>query len=508
MEIGNGVKELPNNVFATGNKLISLTIGSAVLSINSNAFSSKPIKTIWLTNTPPEGYTQANGKVNYVANELYKYLSKTTVYPFLSSLFEVNGVKYVPVSPSDRTCDAIDCTYDKSVEKINIGKTVTFKGVEMAVKGVKHYTCYKNSYINGATLSFEGDLGDYAFSNCTALTTATLGSKITSIGKDAFYNCSSLQEITIPNAVKSLGEYAFYGCSGMTSAKIGNGITAINKSTVSGCSALKDIQIGTGVMTIDTYSFSRCSSLPMIEIPKNVTDIKDYVFQSCSQLKNVNIADREEVLNLGSNDSSPLFAHCPLEEVYIGGNISYSTGSNKGYSPFYRNTSLQTVTITDKETEISPNEFYGCTSLKNVSIGDGVTTIGNWAFSGCSSLENFSYGSMVNSIGQEAFSDCTAMTKLVSHAATPPVCGSQALDDINKWACTLSVPKGATASYQAADQWKEFFFINDELEIATLLGDANGDGVVNVTDIVSVVNIILSDPVAARELLGDDEEDE
>ncbi|MBQ8706018.1 MAG: hypothetical protein IJ548_06970 [Paludibacteraceae bacterium] len=37
--------------------------------------------------------------------------------------------------------------------------------------------------------------------------------------------------------------------------------------------------------------------------------------------------------------------------------------------------------------------------------------------------------------------------------------------------------------------------------------DTNGDGVVNVTDIVSVVNIILSDPVAARELLGDDEDE-
>ena len=41
-----------------------------------------------------------------------------------------------------------------------------------------------------------------------------------------------------------------------------------------------------------------------------------------------------------------------------------------------------------------------------------------------------------------------------------------------------------------------------------IAADVNGDGVVNVTDIVSVVNIILSDPVAARELLGDDEEDE
>ncbi|MBP3286479.1 MAG: hypothetical protein J6M15_06030 [Prevotella sp.] len=32
-------------------------------------------------------------------------------------------------------------------------------------------------------------------------------------------------------------------------------------------------------------------------------------------------------------------------------------------------------------------------------------------------------------------------------------------------------------------------------------GDADGDGKVNVTDIVSVVNIILSDPVTARESL-------
>ncbi len=39
-----------------------------------------------------------------------------------------------------------------------------------------------------------------------------------------------------------------------------------------------------------------------------------------------------------------------------------------------------------------------------------------------------------------------------------------------------------------------------------IAADVNGDGVVNVTDIVSVVNIILSDPVAARELLGDDYE--
>ena len=99
--------------------------------------------------------------------------------------------------------------------------------------------------------------------------------------------------------------------------------------------------------------------------------------------------------------------------------------------------------------------------MKNVRIGDGVTTIGNWAFSGCSSLDYFAFGSSVETIGQEAFSDCTAMTNLISHADTPPVCGSQALEDINIWTCKLEVPAGNTAAYAAADQWKEFLFVSE-----------------------------------------------
>ena len=150
-----------------------------------------------------------------------------------------------------------------------------------------------------------------------------------------------------------------------------------------------------------------------------------------------------------------------LDYVYIGGNISYSTSSSYGYSPFYRNTSLRSVVITDKEEEISDNEFYGCTNLKNVSIGSNVKKIGNWAFSGCSNLDYFSFGKSVESIGEEAFSDCVNMTQLISHAVTPPTCGTQALDDINKWNCTLKIPEGTNSAYMAANQWKEFFFIEN-----------------------------------------------
>ena len=58
---------------------------------------------------------------------------------------------------------------------------------------------------------------------------------------------------------------------------------------------------------------------------------------------------------------------------------------------------------------------------------------------------------------------------------TPPTCDTQALDDINKWNCTLYVPKGSLTLYQAANQWKEFFFI--EGSGPTGISNIESDGV-------------------------------
>ena len=488
--IPNSVTSISGHTFYN-TRLKSVTIGAGVLSISSDAFSysdsstgAKPVKVIWLTNTPPSGYERVGGKVNYVANDLYKGLSNMTVYPFLSSMFEAGGVKYVPVSPSERTCDAIDCTYDAAAENINIGKTVSYKGIAMTVNNIKPYTCYQNPFIKSADVSYNGSIGDYVFSGNISLEKAILGDKVTSLGDYVFNGCSRLQSIDIPNGITQMGSYAFRNCSNMTSAKIGTGVTAINEYTFSGCSALKDVQIGSNVKTIGNYVFSGCTSLPVINIPKAVTSIGNYTFSGCTALREVVMEDRADdtVLSLGSNGSSPMFASCPLDKVYIGRNISYNKTSNYGYSPFYRNTSLRSVTITDRETEVSENEFYGCTNLKEVKIGDGVTTIGSWAFSGCAAIDYFAFGSSVKTIGQEAFSDCTAMTRLISRAATPPSCGSQALDDINKWTCTLSVPAGSTSAYQKAAQWKEFFFIDNDMtgiEAVAAEGVSNAD----ITDI-------------------------
>lgn len=202
-----------------------------------------------------------------------------------------------------------------------------------------------------------------------------------------------------------------------------------------------------------------------ITLPQTITELGNSVFKGCTQLADVIIEDRTTVLKLGSNESSPLFADCPLDSVYIGGKISYSTSNDNGYSPFYRNTSLRTVVIANSEDQIYDNEFYGCTNLKNVSIGNGVKSIGNYAFSGCSNLDKFEFGCAMESIGKEAFSDCANLTSIIIPAIIPPVCGEQALNDIDKLNCVLRVPSGYAEAYQKVEQWKDFSHIEDVLEI-------------------------------------------
>ncbi len=496
LNIGNKVTTIPNYAFYDCTGLHSLTIGTGVLSIGRYAIGyykydhgniKKTIeKVIWHPNTPPTGYREVNSRVSYVANDLYTGMSceykYIYIYKYLSSLFEVDGIRYVPVSPSERTCDAIDCTYNQEQTDISLCKTVSYKGVSMTLKDIKPYTCYNNTHITKVIINYEGNIGNYAFYDCSAIISADITAE--SIGDYAFKDSATKNEATFKIVAKTIGETAFSGCSKMTKATLGESLTSIGGSAFSGCTSLEGItipnnvesigqctfedcsalsyaKIGSGLKAIPYSTFSGCASIPSITIPKNVTKIGDYAFSGCKSLADVYIEDREDELSLGSNGSSPLFSGCPLKTVYIGGNISYPTSSDNGYSPFYRNTSLEKVIITDKETEISENEFYGCTGLKYITMGDGIEKIGDWAFSGCSSLDFFRVGSNVKTIGKEAFSDCTAMTKLITTAPVPPTCGSQALDDINKWTCKLFVNKESIDQYKAAEQWKEFFFISE-----------------------------------------------
>ena len=460
------------------------------------------------------------GGIHYVANNLYTYLYNRRVYPYLSSIFEIDGIKYVPVSPSERTCDAIDCTYTGDELKIN--KKVNYKGVDMTIREINPYTAYGCANIKKVYIDTNGSIGDWAFSNCTNLVSVDIeacnniderafsdctilasvdikaGNNIgerafsnctnlasvdikvrhnigerafsycsnlvsvdikacNSIGERAFSNCTNLISVDI-KAGNNIGESAFRDCSSLITLSLDNKIKSLGSYAFSGCSNLKQFVIPDSVTILNPDLLGDCSSLKSIRIHKGVKVIYDDAFSGCINLSTLIIEDRNTSLELFSNNN-PLFKECKLDSVYIGGKIIYETSYNGRYSPFYRNTTLRTVKISDAETTIYDNEFYGCTNLQNVSIGDNVKSIGKWAFSGCSSLKNFTFGSGLQSIGQEAFSDCIKITQISSKAVVPPTCDINALDDINKWDCKLFVPKTNINAYKQAPQWKDFFFI-------------------------------------------------
>ena len=114
-------------------------------------------------------------------------------------------------------------------------------------------------------------------------------------------------------------------------------------------------------------------------------------------------------------------------------------------------------------TYIEGSAFRYCSSLTSVEIPNSVTSIGYSAFAGCSGLNSVVIGNSVTSIGEYAFSSCTSLTKLSCYAKVPPTCGSDVFYGINKETCVLQVPESSLTAYQQADQWKEFFFIEDVL---------------------------------------------
>ena len=86
------------------------------------------------------------------------------------------------------------------------------------------------------------NIGSYAFSDCSGLTSVTIPNSVASIGGDyAFSGCSGLTSVTIPNSVTSIGRYAFLNCSGLTSVTIGSGVKNIYSQAFAYCKELTDV---------------------------------------------------------------------------------------------------------------------------------------------------------------------------------------------------------------------------------------------------------------------------
>lgn len=109
------------------------------------------------------------------------------------------------------------------------------------VTEIRQYGFYRGSMLrNIETPTTCTSIGNNAFQNCSALTTASMPS-VESIGNNAFGYCPSLTSVDMPN-VTSIGNTAFISCSALTSIDIPN-VTSIGEGVFLWCSTLTSLTI-------------------------------------------------------------------------------------------------------------------------------------------------------------------------------------------------------------------------------------------------------------------------
>lgn len=146
-------------------------------------------------------------------------------------------------------------------------------------------------------------------------------------------------------------------------------------------------------------------------------------------------------------------------DVVIPEQIDGKTVTMLARDAFYNKTNLKSITLPKTLTYIKGCAFWGCTSLESVVIPDGVSTIEEYAFTECYNLKSVTIPKSVTSIGDRLFFLLNSDITIYGYE------GSYAQSYVN--------------SYTDSNKLK--FVAIDGKKV--LKGDANGDGIVNVSDV-------------------------
>lgn len=145
------------------------------------------------------------------------------------------------------------------------------------------------------------------------------GYEVTGINAYAFSNGSdqaaTLSSVSIPSTVTTIGKYAFSGCSNLASVEIPSSVTTIDMYAFANCTSMKslvfdDAQTATNTLVMGEGAFCNGSkaqgSLMSLEIPTRLAYIPVRAFQYQTALQKVTCSEECKVSNVGAY----AFYHC------------------------------------------------------------------------------------------------------------------------------------------------------------------------------------------------------
>lgn len=255
------------------------------------------------------------------------------------------------------------------------------------------------------------------------------GSACREIGDYAFADCTLLTSVTIPETVELIGACAFYGCSGITSISIPKNIKVIGAAAFGNMSSLTEIYYNA--------------------INATATVVEDYrraIFVGCSKDITLTVGKDTEVF------PSSLFAvqHSgyPITNII---SVVFEEGSSlKAIAEYaFSGLSIKSIALPATLVEIGESAFGGCPALSSVTFAEGsqLTRIGDYAFTSCSMLTGLVIPESVEYIGAFAFSGCSALTEILIPEATVFIGMGAFYDCASLSGVTLTLKEGWCATY-------------------------------------------------------------
>ena len=249
--IGDGVTSIGDSAFCWCDSLKSVTIGDSIESIGSSAFARcDSLKRVYYTGTI-DGWAEIEFG-NYESNPLGTLYYGADLYINNELVTEANITTATKISDYAFA----DCT---SLTSVTIGDSVTSIG-DYAFSG-----CHSSLYTTENSLKYVKANGNpYCIligATNENLSTYNINPATKHITGGVFSSCERLSSIVIPDSVESIGSSAFENCTSLTSVEIGNSVTSIGDRAFYDCDSLTSVEIGDSVTSIGSYAFDYCNSL-------------------------------------------------------------------------------------------------------------------------------------------------------------------------------------------------------------------------------------------------------